>query len=162
MCLMSNQIGEKMIKSKVDAETFWLFSRNYDQTSSEDFRIAKNRVRQQISEFGWQITFESWKNYLFTECKTPESVINFATLFWSYGGQDYPVIDPYKFLGYFYYRINFNIMKYDDLMILDSLSICLLPKAGYSSADRLINVDYIPERDPNIIAQVEEYKSMRL
>ena len=53
-------------------------------------------------------------------------------------------------------------MKYDDLMILDSLSICLLPKAGYSSADRLINVDYIPERDPNIIAQVEEYKSMRL
>lgn len=107
-------------------------------------------------------TFESWINYLFTECKTPESAINFANLFWSYGGQDHPVIEPYKILGYFYYRIDFDTEKYDELGILDSLAIDLLPKAGYSYADRLINDEYIPELDPKIIAQVEAYKSSGL
>lgn len=107
-------------------------------------------------------TFVSWQKYLFTECKTPESVINFANLFWIYGGQDYPINEPYKFLGYFYYRINFETAKYDKLMILDSLAIDILPKAGYLYADRFINDDYIPELDPNIIKQVEEYKSLGL
>ena len=83
-------------------------------------------------------------------------------MFWSYGGQDHPVIEPYKFLGYFYYRIDFDTEKYDELGILDSLAIDLLPKAGYSYADRLINDEYIPELDPKIIAQVEAYKSSAL
>ena len=65
-------------------------------------------------------------------------------------------------LGYFYYRIDFDTEKYDELGILDSLAIDLLPKAGYSYADRLINDEYIPELDPKIIAEVEAYKSSEL
>jgi hypothetical protein len=149
----------KMSSDKIDEQTHWLFNRTYGVSSKEQRKETREKVKQQISEFGWGNTFESWKNYLFTECKTPESAINFANLFWSYGGQDYPVIEPYKFLGYFYYRIDFDAEKYDELGILDSLAIDLLPKAGYSYADRLINDDYIPELDPKIIAQVEIYKS---
>ena len=29
--------------------------------------------------------FRSWEKYLFTECVSPESVVNFANLFWCYG-----------------------------------------------------------------------------
>ncbi|MBQ3682329.1 MAG: hypothetical protein II922_04530 [Succinimonas sp.] len=149
----------KMSSDKIDEQTHWLFNRTYGVSSKEQRKETREKVKQQISEFGWENTFESWKNYLFTECKTPESAINFANLFWSYGGHDYTVIEPYKFLGYFYYRIDFDAEKYDELGILDSLAIDLLPKAGYSYADRLINDDYIPELDPKIIAQVEIYKS---
>ncbi len=151
-----------MINNKIDEETIWLFSRTYGLGTNEEEREANNRSSQQISEFGWKKTFVSWQKYLFTECKTPESVINFANLFWIYGGQDYPINEPYKFLGYFYYRINFETAKYDKLMILDSLAIDILPKAGYLYADRFINDDYIPELDQNIIKQVEEYKSLGL
>ena len=145
--------------NETDKQTYLLFNRIYGDDTSQEYDLLLDKVEQQISEFGWEKTFESWINYLFTECKTPESAINFANLFWSYGGQDHPVIEPYKFLGYFYYRIDFDTEKYDELGILDSLAIDLLPKAGYSYADRLINDEYIPELDPKIIAQVEAYKS---
>lgn len=148
--------------NEVDKQTYLLFNRIYGDDTSQEYDLLLDKVEQQISEFGWEKTFESWINYLFTECKTPESAINFANLFWSYGGQDHPVIEPYKFLGYFYYRIDFDTEKYDELGILDSLAIDLLPKAGYSYADRLINDEYIPELDPKIIAQVEAYKSSGL
>ena len=148
--------------NEIDKQTYLLFNRIYGDDTSQEYDLLLDKVEQQISEFGWKKTFESWINYLFTECKTPESAINFANLFWSYGGQDHPVIEPYKFLGYFYYRIDFDTEKYDELGILDSLAIDLLPKAGYSYADRLINDEYIPELDPKIIAQVEAYKSSGL
>lgn len=151
-----------MMVNEVDKQTYLLFNRIYGDDTSQEYDLLLDKVEQQISEFGWEKTFESWINYLFTECKTPESAINFANLFWSYGGQDHPVIEPYKFLGYFYYRIDFDTEKYDELGILDSLAIDLLPKAGYSYADRLINDEYIPELDPKIIAQVEAYKSSGL
>ena len=148
--------------NEIDKQTYLLFNRIYGDDTSQEYDLLLDKVEQQISEFGWEKTFESWINYLFTECKTPESAINFANLFWSYGGQDHPVIEPYKFLGYFYYRIDFDTEMYDELGILDSLAIDLLPKAGYSYADRLINDEYIPELDPKIIAQVEAYKSSGL
>ena len=148
--------------NEIDKQTYLLFNRIYGDDTSQEYDLLLDKVEQQITEFGWDKTFESWKNYLFTECKTPESAINFANLFWSYGGQDYPVIEPYKFLGYFYYRIDFDTEKYDELGILDSLAIDLLPKAGYSYADRLINDEYIPELDPKLIAEVEAYKSSEL
>ena len=148
--------------NEIDKQTYLLFNRTYGDDTSQEYDLLLDKVEQQITEFGWDKTFESWKNYLFTECKTPESAINFANLFWSYGGQDYPVIEPYKFLGYFYYRIDFDTEKYDELGILDSLAIDLLPKAGYSYADRLINDEYIPELDPKLIAEVEAYKSSEL
>ncbi len=154
--------GGNMMVDEIDKQTYLLFNRTFGDDTSQEYDLLLDKVELQISEFGWEKTFESWKNYLFTECKTPESVINFANLFWSYGGQDYPVIEPYKFLGYLYYKIDFNTEKYDIGGILDSLAIDLLPKAGYSYANRLINDEYIPELDPKIIAQVEAYKSSGL
>ena len=149
--------------NEIDKQTFWLFNRQYDDNTTEeqDNKILALADRQ-ISAFGWDETFKSWKKYLFTECKTPESAINFANLFWSYGGQDHPVSEPYEFLGYFYFRIDFDTEKHDAGGILDSLAIALLPRAGYSYADPNINCDYVPELDPRIIAAAKAWKSAGL
>lgn len=137
----------------------YLFNRVYGSDDDKEDELILDMVDWQISEFGWEETFESWQRYLLTECRTPESAINFANLFWAYGGQDHPIKEPYEFLGYFYYRINFDTEKYDDMGILDSLAVYLLPKAGYSCADLVINPYYVPEHDPRIIAEVKAYKS---
>lgn len=147
------------MKTDIDVQTFQLFNRQYDDITEEQEDKILELVDQQISTFGWDKTFQSWKKFLFTECKTPESVINFANLFWWFVLDNYSIPEPYKFLAYFYYRIDFNVEKYDDMGILDSLSTAILVKAGHNEADRMVNPDYIPELDPNIIAEAEAYRS---
>jgi hypothetical protein len=83
-------------------------------------------------------------------------------LFWWFAPDKYSVPEPYEFLAYFYYRIDFNVEKYDDMGILDSLATAVLVKAGHKEADRMFNADYIPELDPGIIAEAQAYKSSGL
>ena len=70
-----------MMVNEIDKQTYLLFNRTYGDDTSQEYDLLLDKVEQQITEFGWDKTFESWKNYLFTECKTPESAINFANLF---------------------------------------------------------------------------------
>ncbi len=149
--------------NEIDKQTSWLFNRQYDDNTTEeqDNKILE-LAEEQISAFGWDETFKSWKKYLFTECKTPESAINFANLFWWFAPDKYSVPEPYEFLAYFYYRIDFNVEKYDDMGILDSLATAILVKAGHKEADRMFNADYIPELDPGIIAEAQACKSSGL
>ena len=155
-------IFQEMMVNEIDRQTYWLFNRYFGIIPSKVYYMLCDKAEEQIYEFGWDETFKSWKKYLFTECKTPESAINFANLFWSYGGQDHPVSEPYEFLGYFYFRIDFDTEKYDAGGILDSLAIDLLPRAGYSYADPNINCDYVPELDPRIISAAKAWKSAGL
>lgn len=67
-----------------------------------------------------------------------------------------------EFLGYFYFRIDFDTEKHDAGGILDSLAIDLLPRAGYSYADPNINCDYVPELEPRIISAAKAWKSAGL
>lgn len=146
--------------NKIDNLTNILFNQTFGIESDNLRKVHRNQAKQQIAEFGWENTFTSWKNFLFKECKTPESVINFANLFWSYGGEEYPIPEPYKFIAYFYYRVDFKPEIYDGVDILDSLVLAILPKAGYSYADWAINWDYYPEKDPKMVAEVNEFKSL--
>ena len=52
-----------MISNKIDDMTRWLFNRTYGVSSKEQRKETKEKVKQQISEFGWEKTFESWINY---------------------------------------------------------------------------------------------------
>ena len=58
-----------MISDKIDEQTHWLFNRTYGVSSKEQRKETGNKVKQQISEFGWEKTFESWKNYLLLSVK---------------------------------------------------------------------------------------------
>lgn len=84
--------------------------------------------------------------------------MNFAHLYWESWWWNYPIKEPYRFMGYFYYRIGMDVEEYDsDQDILDSLSCSILPRSGYKQADLYENPYYIPERDPLMIQAVEEY-----
>jgi len=127
--------------------------------SDEQEDALLDTVEKQIDEFGWKDTFHCWKRYLTNKCLTPEAVINFANLFWWYGGQDHIIPDPYEFLAIFYARIDFDATRYDPMDILDSIATTILPKAGISEADLVLHTDYLPENDPVLIAAVQRLKS---
>jgi hypothetical protein len=83
-------------------------------------------------------------------------------LFWNYTECcEYPIKEPFKFLAYFYYRVNFDV-KPEYMTILDSISCNLLKLAKYEPADLYVHPYYVPELDPNIIAEAEVYKSQNL
>lgn len=151
-----------MYKS-IDDITAFLYERSYDtELTEEQEDDILDIVDDQIENHGWENTYKSWYAYLVNNCKTPESVVNFANLFWWYGGQDHPIPEPHKFLGYFYYRINMETSKFDNMDILDSLSTTILKKAGFREADLVLNTQYMPENDPKIIAEVENYRKQGL
>ena len=149
--------------NNINTETEYLFNRSYEndlsELTDEQDEALLDRAHQQIIDFGWDKTFESWKQFLFTRCITPESVINFANLFWCHGGCEYIIPDPYNFLGYMYYRIGMDIAKYDEGDILDSIATTILPKAGFDDADLFKNPYYMPVNDKRLLAEVEKFKS---
>ena len=150
------------MKNKINTETEYLFNRSYENDlnnlTEEQNEALLDRAHQQIIDFGWDNTIESWKQFLFTQCITPEAVINFANLFWCYGGCDYIIPEPYNFLGYMYYRIDMNITQNDDMDILDSIAVTILPKAGYDNADLVKNPYYMPETDERLKKEVEAFR----
>lgn len=147
-----------MDKDNINTITEYLFNRSHDEELTEEQEDALlDSANNQIENYGWEATFNSWENYLYHKCITPEDAINFALLFWGYGGQDHIIKEPHKFIAYFYYRINYDTETYDSQGILDSIAITILPKAGFSEADIGIHTDYVPESDPLIIKEVNKY-----
>ena len=145
----------------INAMTKYLFNRTYGAkiTDDEEDEIL-DQVDQQIAEFGWNNTYASWYRYLIDNCKTSESAVNFANLFWWYGGQDHPIQSPHQFLGYLYYLAGFSTKNHETADILDSLATNILPKAGYQEANLELNPNYVPENDSKIVAAAESFKVM--
>lgn len=147
-------------------KTEFLFERDYLKELLPDDDSVTEEMEEQyeqtadylISKFGWDMVFSCWNNYLHTKCDSPEKVVNFAHLFWAYGGQEQLIPTPHNFLAFFYYRLNMEPQKYDAVDIMDSLSTTILTLSGFSEADITLNPNYVPECDPKIIAEVEKYK----
>ena len=109
-----------------------------------------------IKEYGWKEVFPCWFQFLKENCKTPEEVLNYANLFYYYGGTDYPIRDPYSFVSYFYYRIDITQYGAQATNILDSIVIPILSRIGDVNLEK--NPNYAPESDPKIITAIEEWK----
>ena len=93
------------------------------------------------------------------KCLDGESVFNFVSLFFSYNCYEIRKIkNPYQFLGYIYYRMDLNPWKYDAVDLLDGIVRDLLSSPDDKSHDPFWNPDYIPEKDPEIIAEVERLR----
>ena len=147
-----------MTDDKLKAETAYLFSRNWeDDLTEEQEDEYTDRANALIATYGWPKVFEAWNNYLHTECGTPEAVANFANLYWRYGGQDYPITDPHKFLAYMLYKMNCRMWDYDNGYVIESIAITILPREGYPEADLYLNPYYALDQDPKILAEVEKY-----
>ena len=138
------------------SEIEYLFNRCWDEDlSDEDQDELEKAADNLVIEYGWNAVYSAAVNYLHTICITPEAVINFASNYWTYGWQDNPIPDPHHFLGYFYFRLNYDTAKYDTVDILDSLSTTILPKAGFSEANLELHPQYMPENDPKIQTEVD-------
>lgn len=63
----------------------YLFDRDCEEEMTEDEEDALQKVADDlVAEYGWNEVFSEADKYLRQFCISPESVINFAVLFWDY------------------------------------------------------------------------------
>jgi len=125
----------------------------FDDETSEHGEAAETLIR----ELGWPEVFDSWFDYLLNNCPTEKAVVNFANLFFYYGGADRPLRDPYRFISYLYYRVDTSKYEDDAITIFDSIAIAMLSKIGDVSLEK--TPDYAPENDAAIKEAVEKWKN---
>ena len=145
-------------KDNIIETTKYLFGCNHDDPAfdADDSYEHSDEAQKLIDEYGWINVFPYCFDYLQQNCPTEADVINFAHLFYYYGGADLPLLDPYPFISYFYYRV--DTMKYggEATDIFDSIAIPLLSNIGEISLEN--TPDYIPENDPRVLAAIENWK----
>ena len=146
-------------KEHIQAETNYIF--NYDFNDNDIPEEVEeeyyDRASALLDEYSWNDIFNCWFDYLKANCNTPEEIINWANLFYWYGGFEKPIPDPYEFLGYLYFKV--DVAKYVDeaQTVFDGIAIGILGKIGKVSL--IDNPNYAPENDPEIIAAVERWKN---
>lgn len=145
-------------KTKLIKATRYLFDCKYDAPDFDDDTYEhSDAAKALIAEYGWQEVFECWFTYLKENCPSAKDVINFANLFFYYGGTEYPLRDPYPFIAYLYYRVNTKEYGAEATDIFDSITIPLLSNIGDVSLEN--EPDYVPEQDDKILAVIEKWKS---
>jgi len=145
---------EKIVKT-----TEYLFTCRHDDPAfdANDSYEHSDVAQELIDEFGWNVVFPYWFDYLQHHCPTDFDVINYAHLFYYYGGADMPLRDPYPFVSYFYYRVDTRKYGGEATDIFDSIAIPLLSNIGEVSIEN--DPDYVPEKDPKILEAVEAWKN---
>ena len=89
-----------------------------------------------------------------TKCLDAESAVNFANLFWIYNYPDgYVVPDPYRFLGYLYFRVDLKPWEYDCDDLFEGLVYHMLSGENEYEHNPFMNPAYYPEKDPAIISE---------
>ncbi len=149
-----------MNKSELYREIIFLFNRPWDEElTDEKEEELQERYDNLVNDYGWNLVFESIDKYLRSECLDGDSACNFAHMYWGYNCYSPKKVDsPYAFLGYLYYRMNLDPYSYDAIDIMDGLVKDLLSTKKDKSYDPFWNTNYIPEKDPVIIAEVEKLR----
>lgn len=149
-----------MSNTELQSKIEYLFNRYWDEELSEEAEDALDELATSvISEFGWPNVYHALTDYLYQNCHTPEEAINAACNFWNCRWAEQIIPNPYVFLSFFYYKINLDEATYDQPGILDSLAITILPNAGISKADIMVNPSYSPLLDKELLLHVDEWKT---
>ncbi len=147
---------EEIIKT-----TSYLFNCKFDDPTfdADNSYEHSDKAQKLIRDYGWNTIFPYWFDYLQQCCLTENDVLNFANLFFYYGGTEQPLRDPYPFISYLYYRV--DTQKYGGTAsdIFDSIAIPLLSNIGEINLEK--NPSYVPEKDPQIIKAIEAWKSIK-
>ena len=149
---MSNQSLREMIHD--------LFNRRWDEDlSDEKEESLQDMFNNAVENYGWEQVFETIDHYMRTTCLTSERIVNFANLFWGYTcANPRKVSEPYRFLGYLYYRVNSKPWDYDCAEVYEGLVFNMLSGENDYNHNPFTNYDYIPEKDPEIMAEVEKLR----
>lgn len=130
------------------------FSEDFDANDTyEHYDCAQ----KQMEECKWSDVFDSWFQYLITNCDTPKKVINFVNLFSYYGGQDQAIKNPYEFIGYLYYIVDMKRYWDEAGDLFDGVSISILENCG--KVNTVKNPYYSPNNDPEIIAAIHRWEN---
>ena len=137
-----------------------LFNLKWDEDRSEE---AEEKLQDMfdnaIERYGWDQVFDTIDHYMRTSCPTSEDIVNFANLFWNYTCENPRKIpDPYRFLGYLYYRIDSKPWDYDCAEVYEGLVYNLLSGKDDYTHNPYTNIDYIPEKDPCLVAEIEKLR----
>ncbi len=81
------------------------FSDDFDPDGHEDHLELVSKV---MDEYSFKDFYYASFDWLRRNCKTPEQYINFANLYYYYGGSDFFVDNPYPFLAYLYNGIDWE------------------------------------------------------
>jgi hypothetical protein len=130
------------------------FNDDFDPEGKEEHLDMAHELQE---KYPWSDIIDEWHNYLYTNCRTAEDVINYANLFFYYEGADEYNPDPYKFIGYLYARVNMDTYWEQAGDLFDSIAIDIL------SNQQLINLAedpyYNPLKDKNIIDEIARWKA---
>ena len=151
------------MNEKLDSITNELFSRNaievLDGGEATDslYDALVEKAHNVIIEYGWDMVFESWRDYMYKKCHTVEDALSFATWFEIYGGHYHKIAEPYSFLAYLYDIFDLNPVKYN-AQIMDDISYGLLESAGIKE-NVWSDDSYTTETDPELIEAVAKLRN---
>ena len=155
--------GRILPHHELDEKIERLFHRYWDEEMSEEEQYEiENDAEELVRQHGWSDVYCAAYNYLRAKCTEPEAVINFAHLYWIYGWHKNPIDAPYEFLGCFYARIDMDTETYDEMDILDSLALEILPKSGYREVNLYDHPQYLPETDSLLLEAVRRCKDEKI
>ncbi|MCD8307133.1 MAG: hypothetical protein LUD51_02760 [Clostridia bacterium] len=114
-------------------------------------------AKAQILKFGWDEVFLCWEKYLYTNVKSFEEAWSYAAWLLSIGVSNYPIGNPYEFLGYIYYIMGDKAL--DASAIMDCFSAEVLAcSAGRLELVKPYNSGYIVSEDPMMISCIKNWK----
>lgn len=139
----------------------YLFDRDFNEEITDEQEDELDKCfNEAISKYGWDKTFEAIDSYMRLKCLDGNEATNFALWFSFYRCSEAGKInEPYRFLGYLYYRMELEPWKYDALDIMDGLVKDILSNENDKRCDPFWNEEYKPENDPEIIAEVEKLRN---
>lgn len=128
----------------IERETEYLFNADWfsDDFDPEDNEEHMDRAYKLQYEYSWEEIYPIWKGYLYKNCKTFKELVNYANLYYYYGGTDHIISDPYEFCSYFMYRYDISELWDEGGEDIENLVISVLKTCGY--------VSFWMERNTNI------------
>ena len=144
------------MNTQLNLELRKLFDNNYfaDDFDPED-NLSDVAVKL-AEEYGWSDVYSWFFDYLTQECDTDVKVYNAINLFYVFGYEEYPIINPYELIGYIYYRIDLDEHWEEWGDFIDGFAIGILERCG--KADLMKDPYYRSWEDKNVIAAVEEWR----
>ena len=143
----------------IEEYTEYLFNCTFTDESfdPEDHEDHLEVSWELFDNYDWADIYPIWMQRLYSNCQTPDDVINFVNLYIYYDAADKPVSDPIEFISYLYYRVDMN--EYWDKAgeMFDGLAISVLSTAGL--VDIMEDPYYNPLKDERILKGISNWKN---
>lgn len=136
-----------------------------DEIEKQISNASKTAI-QLVDDFGCQIVFDEWTNYLKECVNSRKEAWNFMILFVEFDGQKFKVNNPYPFLGLLLNKLNLSLDKeptdVDEKQIFqtfDTIYIELLVNSGIVKYEDYFYMN--PYYDEKLIKEYNNYKNIQ-